>query len=89
MMQMQDYAKKDRIVRGVGVYATLLPSDKNTEPTQFGKWSFDSDENGLATFTNLNVGIKGEYRIKFWLDVFNSSSFTTSPFTGAWRAVLE
>ena len=88
-MQIQDTAMIDLIARGVSVFATFLPSDENTEPMQFGQWSFHSDLNGQAIFTNLNVGSKGEYRIKFWLDIFNSSSFTTSPFTGAWRAGIE
>jgi len=33
-------------------------------------------------FNNLDVDSKGKYKIRFWLDIMNSSSVTTSTFTG-------
>ena len=76
-IQILDRFAKDAFFRGVGVYAQLESVDKFSASEQFGKWSFDSDARGKAIFTNLIVASKGNYRIIFWMDIYNSSVVTT------------
>jgi hypothetical protein len=40
-------------------------------------------------FSNLDVASKGNYKIRFWLDIMNSSSVTTSTFTGMWQKDVD
>ena len=88
-MQVQDVAQNDFHFRGVTVHATLLPLIDGTEPKQFGQWDSISDAHGIAMFSNLDVASKGNYKIRFWLDIMNSSSVTTSTFTGMWQKDVD
>ena len=82
LMQVRDILQNDFHLHGVTVHATLLPLVDGTEPKQFGQWTSISDAHGIAMFNNLDVDSKGKYKIRFWLDIMNSSSVTTSTFTG-------
>jgi len=88
-MQVQDVAQNDFEFRSVTVHATLLPLVDGTDPKQFGQWDSISDAHGIAMFSNLDVASKGQYKIRFWLDILNSSSVTTSTFTGMWQKYVD